>query len=117
MPVASRLIGPIVVGLALLSALATFLVLVGLTPVDPDHYAVVNLLAVNATDGLLLVVIIVREVWPAVQARRRGRAGARLHVDRRPVFGHRRGAAVLVAMVGGTTLDAASTVPLDPPAP
>ena len=34
-PVASRLIGAIAVGVALLSATATFLVLAGLTPIAP----------------------------------------------------------------------------------
>ena len=72
-------IGPIVIVLALLSALATFLVLTGLTPIAPSHYVVIGLLGVNAVAVLLLLVIIGRETWPVVQARRRGRAGARLH--------------------------------------
>src|ERR1700722_6733033 len=72
-------IGPIVVCLSLLSPLATFLVLVGFTPIDPNHYVVISLLGVNAIAVLLLVGVIMRELWPVMQARRRGRAGARLH--------------------------------------
>src|SRR6185437_4152619 len=72
-------IGPIVVCLALLSALATFLVLVGFTPVSANHYVVISLLGINALAVLLLLGIILREIWPVMQARRRGRAGARLH--------------------------------------
>ena len=72
--------GPIAVGLALLSAFATFVVLADLTPIAPTHDVVVTLLLVNALTVLLLLGIIGREVWQVVQARRRGRAGARLHV-------------------------------------
>jgi two-component system nitrogen regulation sensor histidine kinase NtrY len=76
----TRVLGPVAVGLALLSAFATFIVLADLTPIAPTHYVVVTLLLVNASTVLLLLGIIVREVWLVVQARRAGRAGARLHV-------------------------------------
>ena len=81
MPVASRLIGALAVGIALLSATATFLVLSGLTPIAPVHEVVVKLLLGNAATGVLLLAIIGREVWVVVQARRRGYAGSRLHVQ------------------------------------
>src|SRR6204780_5693663 len=81
MPAASRLIGAIAVGIALLSATAAFLVLAGLTPIAPVHDVVVKLLLGNAVTGLLLLGIIGREVWVVVQARRRGRAGSRLHIQ------------------------------------
>ena len=99
-------VGPIVVGLALLSALATFLVLVGFTPVDPNHYVVISLLGVNAAAVLLLVGIIVRELWPIMQARRRGRAGARLHTWIVGLFSVIAAVpAILVAIVASITLD------------
>jgi len=44
----SRVLGPIAVGLALLSAFVTFIVLADLTPISPTHYVVVSLLLVNA---------------------------------------------------------------------
>src|ERR1700752_517750 len=81
MPVASRLIGAVAVGIALLSATATFLVLAGLTPIVPVDSVVKELLLGNVVTGLLLLGIIGREVWVVVQARRRGRAGSRLHVQ------------------------------------
>ena len=81
MPVASRLIGAISVGVALLSATVTFLVLAGMTPIDPVQSVVVTLLAVNAGTGVLLLAIIGLEVWVVIQARRRGHAGSRLHVQ------------------------------------
>ena len=74
MPVASRLIGAIAVGVALLSAAATFVVLAGLTPIAPVHDVVVKLLAADLAAGLFLLAIIGREVWMVVRARRRGYA-------------------------------------------
>src|SRR5664279_6346614 len=74
------LLGPIAVGLALLSAFLTFIVLADLTPILPTHYVVVSLLLANAATGLLLLSVILREVWQVVQARRSGRAAARLHI-------------------------------------
>jgi two-component system nitrogen regulation sensor histidine kinase NtrY len=104
--VATGIIGPIVVGIALVSALVTFLVLAGLTPVVPTHNVVVSLLLVNAVAVFLLLGIIGREVWQIVQARRRGRAGAQLHVRIVRLFSVIAAApAVLVAVVASVTLD------------
>src|SRR3974390_1524829 len=105
-PVASRLIGAAAVGVALLSAMATFLVLAGLTPIDPVQRVVITLLAVNVVSGLLLLGIIGREVWKVVQARRRGRAGSRLHVQIVGLFAVIAAVpTVLVSVVASTTLD------------
>ena len=73
----TRILGPIAVGLALLSAFLTFIVLADLTPISPTHYVVVTLLLSNAATVLLLLGLIVREVWQVVQARLSGRAAAR----------------------------------------
>ena len=103
---ATGLIGLIAVGVALLSALTTFVVLADLTPISPTHYVVVTLLGVNAVAVLLLLVIIGREVWHIVQARRRRRAAARLHVQIVGLFSVIAAApAVLVAVVASITLD------------
>jgi two-component system nitrogen regulation sensor histidine kinase NtrY len=92
--------------LALLSALATFLVLAGLTPIPASHEVVIGLLGVNAAAVLLLLGIILREIWPVVQGRRRGRAGARLHVSIVSLFSVIAATpAILVALVGSITLD------------
>ncbi len=101
-----RTVGPIAVGLALLSAFATFIVLADFTPILPTHNVVVVLLAVNATTVLLLLGVIVREVWQMVQARRSGRAAARLHVRIVGLFSIIAAApAILVAIVASVTLD------------
>jgi two-component system, NtrC family, nitrogen regulation sensor histidine kinase NtrY len=106
MPVASRLFGAIAVGIALLSATATFLVLSGLTSIAPVHEVVVKLLLGNLATGLLLVGIIGREVWVVVRARRRGYAGSRLHVQIVGLFAVIAAVpTILVAVVASTTLD------------
>ncbi|HUZ31342.1 MAG TPA: PAS domain-containing sensor histidine kinase [Xanthobacteraceae bacterium] len=106
MPVASRLIGAIAVGIALLSATATFVVLAGLTPIAPVHEVVVELLLADLAAGLLLLAIIGREVWVVVRARQRGYAGSRLHVQIVSLFAVIAAVpTVLVAVVASTTLD------------
>jgi two-component system nitrogen regulation sensor histidine kinase NtrY len=102
----ARIIGIIAVALALLSALATFMVLANLTPILPTHEVVLTLLLVNAFTVLFLLGIIIREVWRVVQARRRGRAGARLHVRIVALFSVIAAVpAILVAVVASVTLD------------
>jgi two-component system, NtrC family, nitrogen regulation sensor histidine kinase NtrY len=105
---ATGLIGLVAAGVALFSALVTFVVMAGLTPVSPTHNVVVTLLGANALTVLLLLAIIGREVWHIVQARRRGRAAARLHVQIIGLFSVIAAApAVLVAVVASMTLDRA----------
>jgi two-component system nitrogen regulation sensor histidine kinase NtrY len=101
-----RALGLAAVALALLSALVTFVVLAGLTPIVPTHEVVVTLLLANAVTVFLLVAVIAREVWGVVQARRRGRAAARLHVRIVALFSIIAAVpAVLVAVVASVTLD------------
>jgi two-component system, NtrC family, nitrogen regulation sensor histidine kinase NtrY len=103
---ATGMIGPIAVVAALLSALTTFLVLANLTFVSATYNVVVTLLAVNFVTVLLLLAIIGREVWHIVQARRRGSAGARLHVQIAALFSVIAVVpAVLVAVVASVNLD------------
>jgi two-component system nitrogen regulation sensor histidine kinase NtrY len=90
----------------MLSAIATFVVLADLTPIAPTHSVVVTLLLVNALTVFLLVGIIAYEVWLVVQARRRGRAAARLHVQIVGLFAVIAAVpAILVAVVASVTLD------------
>lgn len=101
-----RVLGPIAVGLALLSAFVTFVVLADLTPILPTHYVVVSLLLADAATVALLLGVIVREVWQVVQARRSGRAAARLHIRIVGIFSIIAAApAILVAIVASVTLD------------
>src|SRR3979490_1063548 len=101
-----RWLAPFAVGLALLSALLTFVVLTGLTSIEPTRKVVVSFLLINGATILVLVGIIVREVWQVVQARRRGRAAARLHVQIVSLFSAIAVLpAVLVSIVAYVTLD------------
>jgi two-component system nitrogen regulation sensor histidine kinase NtrY len=103
---ASGILGPLAVGLALLSAAVTFVVLTGLTPILPTHEVVVTVLLANAATALILLAVIGREVLLIVQARRRGRAGARLHVRIVGLFSVISAVpAILVAIVASITLD------------
>src|SRR3989440_12447531 len=101
-----RLVAPFAVAVAMLSALLTFVVLTGLTRIQPTREVVISFMLINAAIILLLVAIIVREVWTVVQARRRGRAAAKLHVQ---IVGLCSVIAVLpavlVAIVANVTID------------
>ena len=102
----TRWLGPVTIVLALLSALVTFLVLTGLTPVLPTHEVVVSVLLANAIAVTLLLSIIGWELWQIVEARRRGRAGSRLHVRIVGLFSIIAATpAILVAVVASITLD------------
>ena len=102
----ARVMGPLAVVLAMLSAFVTFVVLADLTPILPTHNVVVSLLLANAATVLLLLAVIVREVWLVVQARRSGRAGAKLHVRVVGLFSIIAALpAILVAIVASVTLD------------
>ena len=90
----------------MLSALATFLVLAGLTPIAPTHEIVVTLLAANAATVALLLAVIIREGMALWMARKRGRAGARLHIRVVSLFSVIAALpAILVAVVASITLD------------
>jgi two-component system nitrogen regulation sensor histidine kinase NtrY len=99
-------LAPFAVAIALLSAFLTFVVLSGLTPIEPTRQVVYSFLLINAATILLLVGIIIREIWQVVQARRRGRAAARLHVQIVSLFSIIAVLpAVLVAIVANVTID------------
>src|SRR5260370_4334452 len=101
-----RLMAPFAVGFALLSACLPFVVLTALPPIEPTRGVVVSFLLINAATILLLVGIIGREVWQLVQARRRGRAAARVHVQIVSLFSVLAVVpAVLVSIVANVTID------------
>src|SRR5688572_4035045 len=81
-----RTLATIAVVLALLSAFLTFVVMNGLTPIAPTQEIVITFLGINSATILLLLAIIGAEVWQVIQARRRGRAASRLHVQIAALF-------------------------------
>ncbi|MDE1936544.1 PAS domain-containing sensor histidine kinase, partial [Bradyrhizobium sp.] len=101
-----RLLAPIAIGLALLSAVLTFVVLTGLTRIEPTRQVAVSFILMNGATILVLLGIIFREVWQLMQARRRGRAAARLHVQVVSLFSIIAVLpAVLVAVAANVTID------------
>lgn len=104
-PVA-RAIGLVFVVLAILSASITFLVLTGITPITPTQNVIT---AALLTNGVIVTVLIgsifieIRKIWIA---RRKGRAGARLHVRVVAMFSFVATLpAILVAILATITLD------------
>jgi two-component system nitrogen regulation sensor histidine kinase NtrY len=101
-----RLLAPIAIGLALVSAFLTFVVLTGLTRIEPTREVAVSFMLMNGATILVLLGIIAREVWQVMQARRRGRAAARLHVQIVSLFSIMAVLpAVLVAVVANLTIE------------
>src|SRR5579863_4238774 len=101
-----RLLVPFAIGLALLLAFLTFVVLTGLTRIAPTREVAVSFILMNGATILVLLGIIFREVWQLMQARRRGRAAARLHVQMVSLFSIMAVLpSVLVAVVANVTID------------
>jgi len=102
----ARTIGLVAVGLALLSAVVTFLVLSNLTPILPTDGVNRALLWVNACTDFFLIAVIAWELWRVLQARRHGRAGSRLHIRIVTLFSVIAAApAILMAVVASITVD------------
>ncbi|MGL4976302.1 MAG: HAMP domain-containing protein, partial [Bosea sp. (in: a-proteobacteria)] len=102
----SGLIGAMLVVLSLASALATFLVLSGATPVAPVHQVVVGLFVLNGLLILLLISIVAFEALALVRARRAGAAAAGLHVRIVALFSVVAAMpAVLVAVIATVTIE------------
>ena len=99
-------LGGIVVLLALGSALVTFLVLSGATPISPVHEVVVGVFVLNALLILVLLVIVALETSVLIKARRRGAAAAGLHVRIVGLFGFVAALpAILIAVIATITIE------------
>lgn len=99
-------LGALVVGFALVSALTTFLVLSGATPVAPVHEVVVGVFIINGLLILLLLTIVAFEAAVLIRARRKGVAAAGLHVRIVSLFSIVAALpAVLVAIIATATLE------------
>ncbi|AGF74387.1 nitrogen regulation protein NtrY [Bartonella australis AUST/NH1] len=65
---------------ALLTASASFIILIGLTPIVPNRAVTFVLIAINSIWIFGLVIIVFYEMIPIIRAWRSKRAGSRLHV-------------------------------------
>jgi two-component system, NtrC family, nitrogen regulation sensor histidine kinase NtrY len=98
--------GLIVVVTALISAVGSFVILMGLTPIAPRNEVVMTAVIVNLVFVLALLGLIAYEIRRVFQARRRGKAAARLHVRIIGLFSIVAIVpAILVAIVASITLD------------
>jgi two-component system nitrogen regulation sensor histidine kinase NtrY len=96
----------VLVIVALGSALGTFLVLSGSTPIAPVHQVVVTLFVFNLAVILALLTVVSWQAFSLFRARRRGAAAAGLHVRIVLLFSLVAAApAILVAVVATITLE------------
>ena len=91
---------------AFLSALISFAVLLGLTPVEPVDEVVLGALVVNLVFVAGLIILVYLEIRSLLRARRRGKAAAKLHIRIVALFSIVAIVpAILVAVVASITLD------------
>ena len=102
----SRLLGLATVIALVVTGGTTFLILIGLTPIAPTSDVVNTAMTINGVLAAILLFLIGREIWIIWQARRKGRAAARLHVRIISLFALVAAIpAVLVAIIASITLD------------
>ena len=98
--------GIALVALAFVSALVSFAILLGLTPIKPVDSVVLTAMFVNLFFVVCLLTLIFFEVRTLLRARRRGKAAARLHIRIVALFSIVAILpAILVAIVASVTLD------------
>ena len=98
--------GIMVIALALLTAVVSFTIMLGFTPIIPSTFVTLVLIGVNSVWVLGLIAIAVYELMPIIQAWRARRAASRLHVRIISLFALVATLpAVVVAIVAGVTLN------------
>lgn len=98
--------GVIIVVLSIVASLASFLIMIGVTPIIPDLHVTLALIIINVVLVVSLLALIIREIIRITQARRHGRAAARLHVRIVALFSLIAAIpAIVVAIVASVTLN------------
>lgn len=102
----TRLVGFVVVIAALITGAISFMVLIGMTPINPTRDVVITSVVINGLIVGLLLFLILREAFRLIRSRQRGRAAARLHIRIIGLFSLVAAIpAILVAVLAGITLD------------
>ncbi len=102
----ARRLGLVTVLALFVTGTLTFLILFGLTPLEPNQSVVRSALAANTVLAVVLLILIGMEVYRLLQSRRKGRAAARLHIRIVGLFALVAAIpAILVAVVASVTLD------------
>ncbi|MCX2697110.1 MULTISPECIES: sensor histidine kinase NtrY-like [Ochrobactrum] len=98
--------GIITVVLALITASISFAILIGITPITPDRAVTLALVIVNVALIVFLILLICREIYRIISARRLGKAASRLHVRIVALFSLIAAIpAIVVAIVASVTLN------------
>ncbi|AKI00779.1 PAS domain S-box [Hoeflea sp. IMCC20628] len=98
--------GIALVASAFLSALISFSILLGLTPIDPVDQVVYSAVVINLIFVIGLVTLVCLEIYALLKARRRGKAAAKLHIRIVALFSIVAIVpAIIVAIVASITLD------------
>ncbi|WP_297322995.1 PAS domain-containing sensor histidine kinase [uncultured Bartonella sp.] len=98
--------GVMIIALALLTAVVSFAILLGFTPIVPSTFVTLVLIGVNSVWVLGLIAITCFELLPIIRAWRARRAASRLHVRIISLFALVATLpAVVVAIVAGVTLN------------
>ncbi|TYC58715.1 PAS domain-containing sensor histidine kinase [Rhodobacterales bacterium] len=101
-----RRAGLAIILIALISIGVTFAILMGLTSIDPTRDVILKAMTVNGALAAILLGLIAFEIVKLWQARRRGRAAARLHVRVVALFSLVAAVpAILMAILAAVTLD------------
>lgn len=72
--------GVVVVCLSILAGLATYTILTGLSPIKPTPDIITWLLGGNLALVLIMIGLILWQIWSLIASKRRGTAGAGLHI-------------------------------------
>ncbi len=101
-----RRVGLAIMVISLFSIGVTFVILMGLTSIDPTRDVIMTAMTINGALAAVLLGVISVEIHKLWQARRRGRAAARLHVRVVTLFSLAAAVpAVLMAILAAITLD------------
>jgi len=99
-------VAPILVGLALISALASFAVFTGYTPLFPTDPVVIDVFVADGIIAGLLFLLVALEAFKLLAAWRAKQAGARLHAYIVVLFSITAAVpAIIMAVVGAVALD------------
>ncbi len=98
--------GVVFVLLVLGFGMASFLTLLGVTPIEPTESVILAVTIVNAVLVTAMIYLVGREIYALLQSRKKGRAAARTHIRIVGLFGVVAAfPAILVAVIAGITLD------------
>jgi len=90
---------------ALIAAAISFVILIGLTRIEPNNRIALTLIAINTGFILVLIALIAREAHRIITARRIGKAASRLHVRVVAMFALVAAVpAILIAIIASITL-------------